>query len=125
MRTDPVAGKNEQNSPELLRGRLRAKGTSIRPRFRGPRLGSLPVLSLPRPAPLEFHLQRPAQEGPHHHDRGEDTHTGEGRIDRHGPDDIPSYQDFEPEEDRAADALPVRPVNLLSLARQGRKVKES
>lgn len=62
------------------------------------------LMAAPWPSAFNFQHQRPAQEGADQDEAGENTETGEGRLQRHGLDDVRGDQDFEPKQQSAADA---------------------
>jgi hypothetical protein len=56
--------------------------------------------ALPRPAPLQLELERPAEEGADPHDDRQHAETLERGGDRHRPNDVGGYQELQPEEQR-------------------------
>src|SRR5262249_38291174 len=60
-------------------------------------------LALPRPSAFDLQHQRPAQEGAHQHQAGEQCQALKIQFECDGLDDIGSDQHFEPEQQRAAD----------------------
>jgi hypothetical protein len=53
---------------------------------------------------LDFEEQKPAQEGAHHDEPGQQAEAREGEVEDDRLDDVSRHQDFEAEQQRAADA---------------------
>jgi hypothetical protein len=66
----------------------------------------------PRHDALDLGLQRERQERPDQHDQPEDQNVGQGRRYGHGPDQIRGHQDFQSEQQRAAERQPHRGVRM-------------
>jgi len=53
--------------------------------------------------PADFQFQGEAQERSDGHDYGQNTQILQRRLDGDGPDDVGNHQEFEPEQDGAAE----------------------
>ena len=60
---------------------------------------------LPRPPALDLDLERETKERPDHHDPRENRKAVQGRIDRHGVDDVGGDEELQPEQDAPAQVL--------------------
>jgi hypothetical protein len=65
------------------------------------------------PPPLDLDRERRAEERADEHDDGEHADAREGRRDGDRADDVAGDQELEPEEDRAAEALPALPIRVV------------
>jgi hypothetical protein len=74
---------------------------------------------LPRPAPLQFHLQRHAEEGADEHDQAEHQHAVERRRHRHRADDVAGDEQLEAQEDAQPDVLAQAAIAVAGHAVEG------
>lgn len=67
---------------------------------------------VPGPVTGHLHLKGEAEEGADHDDDRQHGNAGEARIDHHCADDIAGQQQFESEENRSGQAVPIFRVGL-------------